>query len=160
RQGLRLGSYSRAVILGRLGRYRDAVADWDLAVSLAPGYIPYRISRAYCLARAGLYDRALSEVVLLARGKTPANGWSFLAAFAALSSAAASADLTRPLPRREWTAERAAWLALAFLGRAHRGGFFRTADNRARLKNDPELNGLRVRADFKAFLDGVLNSEK
>jgi len=154
RQSLSRASYNRATALGRLKRHRDALADWDRAVELAEpkARAGYRLRRADCLARAGQPAKAFREAQALAKTSPPGWVWYALGSIAANSSAVALRDTTRPLPWRERFAEQAARQAVVWLYKAHKAGVFKVAANAAHLKVDPDLDSLRQRDDFKAFV--------
>src|SRR5262249_33025322 len=150
-----LASYWRALTLGQLKRHRDAVADWDRAVELAPAINRLFMckGRAACLVRAGQYTKALGEVEQLPKLGRLTGDWLYdLASIAPLAASAANADVARPLAWRERFAEGAARQAIAWLHAAHKAGFFKSDANRDHLGKDADLDSLRQRADFKAFV--------
>ena len=48
---------------------------------------------------------------------------------------------------------------MRWLTRAAAAGYFRTADNRGQLEKDADLDPLRARPDFKAWLAGLGKGE-
>ena len=83
-----------------------------------------------------------------------------LACVAALCGPTARADLARPLPWRERFAERAARQAIAWLHEAHKAGFFKSQATRDHMSKDTDLDSLRGRADFKAFVAGLAMKDR
>src|SRR5262249_7644974 len=161
----------RAGVLTEQGKPRDALADWDRAVALAPAAArtAARLGRADGLARAGEHDRAAAEAAALSRSPglsaedahNPAGAFALTPARAsALSAAAAGRDAARPLPLRERHAEERARAAVALLGRAARAGYFRDAANVTHMGKDADLDFLRGRADFSAFAAGLRGPAK
>jgi serine/threonine-protein kinase len=146
----------RADALRRLGRHRDALADWDEAMRLnaIPSHSVFLIAgHAVALAGAGDHRRAMAEVEDLARGKAlPGESLYNLSCAAALSAAAVARDPGRPLPDREKQAEAWSRKAIELLQRAGHARYFRVRDNRAHLDKDDDLAFLRGRDDYAAFV--------
>src|SRR5262249_53062612 len=65
---LRTASEERALALGRLGKYREALPDWDRAVEFAAPAERFslRLGRARCLTSAGDYRQAMRAAEELA----------------------------------------------------------------------------------------------
>jgi serine/threonine-protein kinase len=152
---LRNAHWSRARALARLGRHREAVADWDEALRLnatPAATAGFRLGRADALARAGDYIRAAAEAGELAGGGSPPGAMLYdLSCAFSLSASAASRDAARPLPEREKYAEAWSRQAVSLLRSAAAAGFFRDAASRARLGKDSDLDSLRGRDDYRAF---------
>jgi serine/threonine-protein kinase len=150
---------SRAHLLERMGRYHQAVSDWDAVVRLeTAAKMPdtARLRRAGARARAGDYRTAVAEAQALARGPVRAAHELYeLACVHALSAAALHRDATQPLPRREKTAATWAGEALDLLRRAERAGLFEHAQMAENLKKDRDLDFLRSRSDFKQWLESL-----
>jgi serine/threonine-protein kinase len=147
---------SRAETLGKLGRHRDAVADWDEALRLntIPAHNVFLgFLRVAALARAGDHRRAMDEAEEIARGQPPSGSLLYnLACAAALSAAAVARDAGRPLPERDKQAEAWSLQAVDLLRRAAEAGYFDVPANRARLDKDDDLDFLRSRDDYAAFV--------
>ncbi len=159
RQFLRNAHWERAMCLGSLGRYRDALPDLDESVHLSsnPGERHYcRVRRAEARVRSGDYPGAMEEMEQVA-GEKKLDGPTLFygACVVALSAAAAARDPARPLPQRERTAETWARLALGLLRRAERGGHFRSPQHLDQLNRDTDLDYLRSRADFRRLRQDV-----
>jgi hypothetical protein len=156
---MRLGChYFRAGPLTAEGRLREALADWDRFLALAPPAMRTegRFRRADVLARLGDHRQAAPEARALARLKGWGPGLLYdLACLFSLCSAAAAKDANCPLPLREREAEAHARQAVAVLRRAADAGYFSPAAARAHLAKDPDLDNLRRRADFRAFVAGL-----
>jgi serine/threonine-protein kinase len=148
----------RAAVLLRLGRSREADADWDLALKLAP--VPQRdglrLARAESRARAGDYQRASAEADELEHDNLPPASLYNLACIHALDAASAMRDASRPLPERQKHAEQYATAAMVLLRRAAAGGQFSQATSLAQLDRDDDLNFLRGREDYKRFREGLM----
>jgi tetratricopeptide (TPR) repeat protein len=147
--------YFRALILGEGGRHRQALADWDRVVALAPGPLSgrARLRRAEARARAGEHGPAAGEAGALAaaKGLRAADRYDLARVFA-LCAAAARGDDARPLPVGERLAEEHARRAVGLLKEAAAAGHFRDRRNRADLERNADLDALRGRADFRALL--------
>jgi tetratricopeptide (TPR) repeat protein len=105
-----LGARNRAIALGNrgaafklMGRYDEALADFDLAIELDPKNPQYRCQRGDALVRKRQFDEAIaaySEALKL----SPKNGWAFhgrgTANLAKGDGAAAAADFTQALRAR------------------------------------------------------------
>ncbi len=139
----------RAGALAQLGRFPDALADWDEAVKAAPesgrGIVALR--RALCLAQAGQVERAVAEVGRL-EGEKPTAATSLWAA--RVYARAAGGDAAR---KEEFAAR-----AVDLLRQAGKGGL--AAEEVALLKDDPHLESLRSRRDFQGWLAGLGPAKK
>jgi tetratricopeptide (TPR) repeat protein len=159
---LRNSHWGRARALTRLGRHRQAVADWDQAGRLDTGPQGpfFRLSRADSRARAGDYLPAATEADDLGRAPSLPGATLFhLACIHALNAASAARDLARPLPEREKRAEQYARQAVTLLKRAASAGYFRDAAKVAHLDKDSDLDFLRDRGDYKQFRAGLKTSK-
>jgi tetratricopeptide (TPR) repeat protein len=144
-----------------MGRWADAVKDWDCVVALEepPKRWVHRIVRAQDLARAGDHVRAAAEAQELeADPKVGADGLCNLAVVyaCALGPARSAAGLTPA--ERDALAERYGSQAVVLLAKLQAQGYFREASRSWALKNDPDLQPLRRRADFQNLL-GQLNQK-
>jgi tetratricopeptide (TPR) repeat protein len=158
----RLRSFSahgaRAQVYEQLGRFADAVRDWDRVVELseAPKAWMYRIFRALALARAGEYARATAEAdALVEDTAVTADGLYDLACTYALSVGPARSDARLPPAERGRAADHYAAQAMALLTKLHARGYFHAAEHRDLLKTDPDLASLRSRVDFQKLLSGT-----
>jgi serine/threonine-protein kinase len=141
---LRSSHWGRAVALGRLDRYTDAIADWDRAVELSdPAERDgVRILRADARVRAGDHTTATAEADTVASTKGAAADSVYGAAcIYALASARTETSL----------ADRYAARVVALLRRAIAAGF----SDFTHLKTDPDLISLRGRPDFRELLAGL-----
>jgi serine/threonine-protein kinase len=158
RECLRNSHWGRARSLTALGRYREALADWDRALELddGPNRLAIRLGRALALAHAGQHDRAMAEVQDLAPGKalTPTDLYN-LACAAALAADSARQDGRLSPPTREKLAEQNALRAVELLKQAHAAGFFKDPANAELLQTDKDLDPLRARADFQQLATAV-----
>jgi hypothetical protein len=150
--------YHRALALTDLKRHAEAAADWEQFVLVAPAeYRPFgRVPRADSLARAGQVEQAMKEAEAVGRlPKLPGDLLYDLARVASLCSAGVARDAAQPLARREHLAEARARRAVAWLQAAHQAGQFKTKANRLHMSKDADLDPLRQRDDFKAFIAGL-----
>ena len=132
----------RAEARERLGRPAEAVADWDEYLRLSsPRPRWARARRATLLVNAGRAAEAVAEVAELARtGPWRGTQWyDFACAYAA-----ASAQV--PGKGGEYAAR-----AVELLGAARRAGF----RDAAHMATDADLDPLRGRADYRAFVATV-----
>src|SRR5262249_10109679 len=94
RRGLRANHTARAKALTKLGRHADALAEWDLSLSLDDTGVArseVRANRAVTLAHLGEHVRAMAEVQDLL--EKPPVGPGFLYTLVCASSAASAAAL-------------------------------------------------------------------
>lgn len=143
----RNAAQNRGEALAQLGRHAEAIRAWDAAVARDDGRPAtyYRLRRARSVAHADP-AAALAEVRELTKAdKTPVPDlWE---------GALACAVVAQLVPADE--SEKAIADCLALLRRAGRAGAFNGPGPLAELKRAPDLNPLRSRADFKAFLAEV-----
>jgi serine/threonine-protein kinase len=177
-RGLALSHYHLGVLLEDLGRSAEAEATYGVSVRLlevlakthptspeygqelarsrkhldrlrareaAPGRL--RIRRALELARAGEHVNAAAAAEELVKGNT--SNALYYGAAAVLAQCAAGAKDDAQL-RDKYAAR-----AVALLAELHEEGYFASAKNAARLKEDPDLAPLRQRADFRKLLAQV-----
>ncbi len=159
---LRNGCRGQAVALTALGRYEEALNDWDRAIELDPGTDWHmdvlHLSRATCLARLGDHARATSEAgTLAAKESLTANFLYDLACVYSLSNAAAVSDQRLRPDERERAATGYAAEAVRLLGKSLSAGFSDSPARRAHVPNDPHLDSLRERDDFRKLLEELEN---
>ncbi|MDX2037237.1 MAG: serine/threonine-protein kinase [Isosphaeraceae bacterium] len=132
---------ARAATLDQLGKHAEALPEWDQAIELAPpNRLPVaRALRAKCRARLGRFAEALAELdeVTKSDPADPIHWYNFASvhAMAAAADAAAAKD-------------ESAARAVEKLQEAVKAGYA----NAAKLANDPDLDPLRTRDDFKKLL--------
>jgi tetratricopeptide (TPR) repeat protein len=147
---------TRAQALERLGRFADAVKDWDSVVEFAAGSDrwQYRLSRALARVRAGEHVAAVAEARELATqpGHSLVERYNLACVFA-LASGAARGDTRLPSDRRAVLAEEYATQAMGELEGVRAAGYFR--DNPALLQTDSDLDSLRGRLEFDKLLATV-----
>ena len=156
KKALRCVRWGRSRALVRLGRFAEAVADADRALEMDDGQYRDRLRahRALVRAYAGDRDAALAEANELAAGAGPAAAllYDLARVHAALSSAAGNYPRLAP-DRREQAVTQGAARALELLGRARTAGYFRHSAQVDRMRDDPDLEPLRPRAEFQKLLD-------
>jgi tetratricopeptide (TPR) repeat protein len=128
------------------GRQEDALRDWDRAVEVDGGKTArYRLGHASTLARQGKHAEAAAEAEEVVRSHNEKDALAEAGHTLALAAAAASKAGQAAL------AETYASRSVALLREAVGKGFH---DEKA-LQTDPELAGVRGRADFQQLLAGA-----
>jgi tetratricopeptide (TPR) repeat protein len=149
---------ARAQVNEMLGRWTEAVGDWDRVVALDRGSDAWtrQVLRAVALARAGEHVRATSESQALDKvADVTAEGRYNLACVCALSIGHARKDIRLDSAERSALAERYAVQAVALLQKVQSQGYFKNAQRAKALADDADLSGLRGRADFQQLLKQV-----
>jgi serine/threonine-protein kinase len=148
----------RAEALRELGRYKEALAEWDRAMKLDTAKARPAFLAGRALARTGLGDHAgaLADVESAARqeGVSPEVAYE-LAAASALAAAAARKDAALAETTREAAAGRCAAWAVKLLARAREAGYFRTVRRFQAFFGDARFAALRQRADYREFADSL-----
>jgi tetratricopeptide (TPR) repeat protein len=147
----------RADAFARLGRFKDAVSEWDQAIRLeaGPRLVDLKISRATIWIQLGDLEKALAEAKSIEPEARTGMSCFNLACVYALSAAALEKGASRAPADRSITAESCGCAAVALLRRAHAAGFFRTPAYHEALKADTDLQVLRLRTDFQKLLSEV-----
>jgi tetratricopeptide (TPR) repeat protein len=137
--------FARASSRQAVGRYAEALADWDRAVELAPHVAPERlvslkVQRLACVAALGQVEEAVREADALV-GSTPTDSELAMYHAAVYARAAGAADP----PRAAEFARR----AVEILGRppANQNSYYQI-----NLKHNPDFAAVRNRPDFQALL--------
>jgi serine/threonine-protein kinase len=117
--------------------------------------VGWRLKQADALLGAGDYLAASAVAEAVAKERLTAEQQYELAGVLARCAASADGDRTRPQPVRQQQAETWSRQALDLLRGADRAGHFRDADRLDKLEKDANLDFLRHRDDFKAWLAGV-----
>jgi serine/threonine-protein kinase len=152
---LRSAHWGRAAALGKLGRYSQAIGDWDRAIELDNGQLrsTLRLLRADALAHGGDHVRATAEAnELAAEPGTGGNALYNMACVCALSASAAARDPKLAAGERAKCAEACASRAVALLTRAFAGGFLQKKTEVDHMKKDTDLEALRQRPDYQKLL--------
>jgi len=145
----------RAELLGNLARHKEAVKDWERAITLDSGAqrSHFVVLRAGSLARSG--DHAAASAVAAKLEKLPGETGENLynsACIYALSSAAAGRDTKLAAAVRKKLASQYGARAVELLGKAGAAGYFKNPAQIVHMKKDTDLEPLRNRTDFKKFL--------
>jgi tetratricopeptide (TPR) repeat protein len=142
RRFLRNTHWGRADLYNRLGRFPEAVKDWERALALSPSaeQPTLRILRAVSLVRAGDRARATQAAEEWAVAKDVNAGPLYAAA-----SIYALATAAQGPPE---VAERYAVRAVELLRRAYDNGY----KGKPGIKDDKNLDALRSRDDFRRLL--------
>jgi serine/threonine protein kinase/Flp pilus assembly protein TadD len=151
RQFLSNSHFGRAYVFDRLGKYAQAVQDWDRAFALSPREEQGRISalRAASRIRAGQVAEAVAEVAELVApvADTPSQRWNadqwygFACVYALASG--------KIVDKKQEYADR----AMVLLQRAVKAGY----RDVAHMKKDSDLDPLRARAEFHKLVDELAN---
>jgi serine/threonine-protein kinase len=156
RQARRDAHWKRAEVLTDLGRWDDALADWDRAVelTLVPAEKPwFRLYRTRTLAHAGRHAAAAGEVEGLVGPARGSGEFLYqLARVLALAAGVAAKDEALPPADRQQAADRYGARAVELLDLARAAGYFRAAANRKKLARDARFEPLRRRDDFQKLL--------
>ncbi|HKI37473.1 MAG TPA: protein kinase [Gemmataceae bacterium] len=154
--------HERAVLLQRLKRYAEALADYDRALALGTDEQKplWRLERAAvegydCVAK-GEYRRAATLAEHVA-GQAPRDGYLLYLAATVLSldAAAVKADERTPLAERQRLAEEYAARSVRLLRLAQQAGRYRDPSGYTSLATDEYLTFLRPRDDFQRLLADV-----
>ena len=140
KQTLRNGYQCRAQANEELGRYAEALSDWDRVLELctAPERIGFRPFRALALVRAGQLQVGVAEVGELVKTTNwNTNQWH---TFACVYSVAANGD---PNKNAEYAAA-----AVELLTKSVKAGW----KDAVAIRQNKDLDPLRDRADFKKLL--------
>lgn len=151
---------ARAEIGEFVGRFADAVKDWDRVIALehGPARSHWRQGRARVLNKAGDHVRAVAEAgELAALPETTDDGLYSLARVYTLAMVPAHDDKRLSATERERLAERYAIQAVALLRKLQGKGYFKDAGHAKALRTDEDLQPLRAREDFRRLLAAVRN---
>jgi serine/threonine protein kinase len=149
---------SRALVLVRLGKHGEAIADWDQAIVFNEESFRsiLRSMRAESLAHSGRYREAVTEAKELSRQPPPGKNACYnLACICAVAAVAAAEDPKAPAATRQAISNRYQEESLALLRRAQADGLFKERATVDFLEKDSDLAPLRTRADFQAWLKSV-----
>jgi serine/threonine-protein kinase len=157
RRGLLNAHGGRGYARATLGRYPEAVRDFERVVELEDG--PRRAFRqselAVLRARAGDHARAAVEAKALAESGKPAAEILYNSACACSLAAAAVRKGRLPESHRQLLADEYASQAMTYLARLRDRGFFLDPQGAGYLRTDKDLDPLRDRADFRRLLHGA-----
>jgi len=143
----------RADMLTQMKRYSEALDDLNrtLELSAAERKPMVQLVRAGSLARAGRYVEAAAEVEKLKNVYQGTDAAYRFAGVYALSAAAVGADERLSNEERQKLGEPYSAQAMKYLSAAANAGYFKIAENRQRLQNDPDFAALRERPEFKKW---------
>ncbi|HEY3394666.1 MAG TPA: tetratricopeptide repeat protein, partial [Lacipirellulaceae bacterium] len=147
RESLLVARWTRAMTLAGLGRFPEALADWDRAIELDDGHYhnKLRLKRASNLLNMKDHVRAAADSQTVAE-YPQATGEDL---YTAACAYAVSAQLATDDPS---LAESYAARAVTLLREALAKGY----ETPARMKTDQELHALRSREDFRKLMDEVV----
>jgi hypothetical protein len=163
-RGITLNAHgARAQNYQALGRWADAITDWDRVIELTDDAGPRwvrRVLRAMNLASAGEHARAAAEADDLAADQraTGEGAWGLAIAYAR-SLRAARSDSRLPSAERDALAKRYALRAVALLRKLQTEGYFKDAGRAKGLRTDEDLKALADRDDFQRLLAEVEGSK-
>ncbi len=141
---LRNSHWGRALAYDRLRNFTEAIKNWDKAIELSPiaEQPGFRASRAAMRLKAGQMAEAVAEVAELTKnGAGPAASLYDFACFYAIASGK-SAD------KKQEYADR----AMDLLQRAVKAGY----SDAAHMAEDPDLDPIRGREDFKTMIEELV----
>ncbi len=148
RRFLHNSHHARALSLMKLERFDEAMKDWNRAEEVDDGKnrIAIRVQRAACLARIDPLQ-AVAEADEILKGDTITTTMFYTVATVFALSSAHSKD----------TAESTKYAiqAVVMLHRLHERGYFAAPARAELLKNDPDLNALRMRPGFLKLLSAL-----
>jgi uncharacterized protein (TIGR03067 family) len=151
--------------LAPLGRYEEALADWDQAIEqIVPAFRPsFRLGRARTVAARGDYVQAIKDAQKVLAEK-PRGGDPLFIASGVYATAALAVRRDHKLsePERARRAEEYDARAVVLLGQAVEAGLdqFEEEARPANLRNLPELKALLKRDDFRKLLARLDEAEK
>jgi serine/threonine protein kinase/tetratricopeptide (TPR) repeat protein len=175
RSVLRQAHWGRAAALHGLGRYADAVKDWDVALALGPDpareldhtpvsrfsagtplalgpdpgrELDLRFRRAVSLARAGEHAKAVAEANALAAAKDVDSGTLYNLACVYAAASSAIKDANTPGAGATRLADTYSARAVELLQLAVAKGY----KDAALMQAEKELDALRDREDFKRLV--------
>ncbi len=133
-----------------LAQYTEAVAEFNQAGCTDLATVP----AAVVAAQRGDYDQAGSAAMTIAQNDRQGNGPGLYRAaqLGATLAAVVRNDRSLAAARREELGEKFCRQAVQWLQKAHALKYFSTPSTRYLLADDRELDPLRHRADFQAFL--------
>ncbi len=161
RELLGFAFHARAQALTDQRRGELALRDWDRAIELAgegsKRVDGLRASRALALAYQGEIQRAMHEVSAVPR-TGPDTGVVLYneACIFALAAESAASDLVRSAEKRETLIEQYAARAMSALAEARRAGYFRDVSKVENMRSDKDVDALRSRPEFQAFLQDLV----
>jgi len=135
----------------KLTQHEAALKDWDKALEFAPpiNKSSIRLPRAAALARAGKYVEATAEASEL-MAKVSVKDGETLFRFARVYALSATAAKDKKELTDEYVAQ-----AFKLLTAATNAGYFKTSEKQAILQNDPALQVLRDRPEFKRLTSEI-----
>jgi len=138
-----------------LGRYADAIKDWDRLIELGAEseLLRYRALRGWELIHAGDHAGAAATARALAEDSKTAAEFVYEAAKLWVSAGnLARNDARLPPNERARLAERHTAEGIALLNRLQRAGYFKHPANIGDFRQNSDLQRLRSRADFQEVL--------
>jgi hypothetical protein len=143
RESLCIACWTRAMTLAGLGRYSDALADWDRAIAVDGGrhQVPLRLRRASNLLNLREHARAAEDAAVIARAPAARGEDLYGAACVyALCAALAIADAEEA----DGYAKQSVLVLREAFARGHTG--------RKPIGTDPDLKALWARDDFQRLV--------
>jgi tetratricopeptide (TPR) repeat protein len=142
----------RVDALIQLRRYEEALADADKGIAFVdgPNRAFFRSCRAGVMARQGAYAGATAEAAAAANQPGVDGGTLYnLACIYSMAAVAVRNDHEVPEGERAKRAEQYAAHAVELLARSHATGYLKDPGSLDNMRNDPDLDPLRSREDFK-----------
>jgi tetratricopeptide (TPR) repeat protein len=152
---------SRANLLGSLGKYREAAADWVSVIELSSpeARLGYRLMHMLALVRTDDYLQGVAEAETVspgqaAAGKLAAADLYNCACVFSLAAGTSATDQRIDRAERLRRARSYADSSLKWLEQVQATGFFDDAKNRQLAETDADLAALRDRPEFRELLRG------
>jgi tetratricopeptide (TPR) repeat protein len=148
----------QAEALTAQGKYPEAIAAWDHAISVSGDTktLYLRIFRLKTLARTREYEQALLDLDSLAiQARAAGEALFHVARVYALASKSAAADMKLKPAERERRANESADRAIENLKLAQSKGYFANPASRDELAHNADLDSIRARPDFQKLLADV-----
>ncbi len=148
--------YGRGLAHTELHQDEPARADFEKSVPLTKDHNEKRerqLALAFADAYCGYFRKAVAEAEK-AVGADPTNGDERykLACVLALAAGGARKDAQMPPVKAAELVEQYAGRSIRLLRKAHEANYFKTAEARKDLRDDPDLDPLRQRPDFRKLL--------
>jgi tetratricopeptide (TPR) repeat protein/tRNA A-37 threonylcarbamoyl transferase component Bud32 len=153
----------RGEALRKMGRPQEARKEWEQTIALGEGQAAsdLRVFRAMALAYCGEHAQATQEVdAMLQKGEGLVQDlYQFACAYSGASAAASQDARLTPVNRKRLSEQYGAQ-AVAILVKARAVGCFNDLAMRTWMKQDPDLDALRARDDFKKFINELEQDAK
>ncbi|MEZ6061934.1 MAG: tetratricopeptide repeat protein, partial [Planctomycetaceae bacterium] len=151
----------RAHALQALGRYSDAVSDWDRIVAVArnPVRPAHFVSRAYCMVQAKQFHNAAAEAMRLASESQVHPDNLYNVACILCLSAPAMPDTTDASNNDQPTQQQCVETALTLLEQLNQSKYFDDAARAAHVRVDSDLTVLHDEPRFRQLFPATPDAQ-